>query len=86
MPRNMRRAIIAVRNKEVGLGRASKTFEVPKSTLKDKVNSGEANLNKLVKTKLGRKSVLDNDLEQSLVKYCLDTEARFYGLSTFQRN
>lgn len=78
---NMKRAIMAVRNKNMGLGRASIYFEVPKSTLKDKVNSGDNDLNKLVSTKLGRKPVLDSELEQSLVKYCLDMEARFYGLT-----
>ena len=37
----MRRAIIAVRAKEMGLLRASKLYDVPKSTLKDNVNSEE---------------------------------------------
>jgi hypothetical protein len=38
---NRMRAIITVKNKEMGLLRASKVFEVPKSTLKDKVKNKE---------------------------------------------
>jgi hypothetical protein len=38
---NMMSAIMAVRNKEMGLLQASIVFEVPKSTLKDKVKSKE---------------------------------------------
>ncbi|KAG8237905.1 hypothetical protein J437_LFUL017777 [Ladona fulva] len=62
---NMKRAIMAVRSKKMSLDRASKYSY-------DKVNSGDNDLNKLVPTKLGRKPVLDSELEQSLVKYCLD--------------
>lgn len=78
---NMKRAIVAVRSKEMGLLRASKIYEVPKSTLKDKVNSGEADINKLISVKLGRKPILGGDIESALVKYCLEMECRFYGLT-----
>lgn len=47
---DMKRAIICVRSKDMGLQRASNYFNVPKSTLKDKVNSGEQDLDKLVST------------------------------------
>ncbi|KAJ4435306.1 hypothetical protein ANN_17916 [Periplaneta americana] len=78
---DMKAAIISVRNKVMGLQRASNTFNVPKSTLKDKVNSKEEDVDKLVSTKLGRKPVLPFELEDSLVSYCLEMEKRFYGLS-----
>jgi hypothetical protein len=38
---NMMRAITAIRNKEMGLLRASKVFGMPKSILTDKVKSTE---------------------------------------------
>ncbi|KAJ4429765.1 hypothetical protein ANN_21969, partial [Periplaneta americana] len=78
---DMKAAIISVRNKVMGLQRASNTFNVPKSTLKDTVNSKEEDVDKLVSTKLGRKPVLPFELEDSLVSYCLEMEKRFYGLS-----
>jgi hypothetical protein len=40
------RAIMAVRNKEIGLLPVSKVFEVPKSTLKDKVKNTKLSLEK----------------------------------------
>ncbi|KAJ4441345.1 hypothetical protein ANN_11200 [Periplaneta americana] len=60
-------AIISVRKKGMALQRASNTFSVPKSTLKDKVNSKEEDVDKLVSTKLGREPVLPFELEDSLV-------------------
>jgi hypothetical protein len=40
----MANAIRAVRSKEMGLKRASRVFEVPRSMLKDKVNSNETDI------------------------------------------
>lgn len=81
LAKNMKKPILAVRAKEMGLQRASKHFDVPKSTLKDKVNSGDEDIDKLVSTKLGRKPALNLELEEELVKYCLEMESRFYGLT-----
>lgn len=78
----MRPAIIAVRKHVMGLQQASNNFNVPKSTLKDKVNSNEEDLDKLVRSKLGRESALPDELETALVSYCADKEERFYGLTT----
>ncbi|KAJ4450215.1 hypothetical protein ANN_01622 [Periplaneta americana] len=69
----MKAAIISVRNKVMGLQRASNTFNVPKYTLKDKVSNKEG-VYKLVSTKLGIKPVLPFELEDSLVSYCLEIE------------
>ncbi|KAJ4432639.1 hypothetical protein ANN_21262 [Periplaneta americana] len=66
--------IISVRNKVMGLQRASYTFNVPNYTLKDKVNNKEECVDKLVSTKLGIKPVLPFELEDSLVSYCLEKE------------
>nr|CAI5823692.1 unnamed protein product [Callosobruchus analis] len=78
----MRRAILAVRAKEMGLKRASNHFGVPKSTLKDKVNSKVKDIDQLVHSRLGRKPVLGDELENILISYCLEMEKRFYGLRT----
>ncbi|KAJ4449106.1 hypothetical protein ANN_00501 [Periplaneta americana] len=67
----MKAAIISVRNKV--MQRASNTFNVPKYTLKDKVNNKEG-VYKLVSTKLGIKPVLPFELEDSLVSYCFEME------------
>jgi hypothetical protein len=59
------------RKKEMRLLRASKLFEAPKSTLKNKVKSAEQNIEKSVNNQIGRKPVFSGDLENALVSYCL---------------
>jgi hypothetical protein len=77
---NMMRAIMAVRNKEMGLLRASKLYDGPKSTLKDKVNHKEQNVEKLVNIRIGRKPILPETLENSLVSYYLIMGKQFLDL------
>jgi hypothetical protein len=67
-------SIKAVWIKEMGLKRASKVYQVPRSTLKDKGNSKDTNIDKLINTRLGRKSVLPHKLEEELVSYCLSDD------------
>ncbi|KAJ8882174.1 hypothetical protein PR048_018662 [Dryococelus australis] len=43
-----------------------------------KINSREEDVDKLVSTKLGRKSTLGDEIEDALVKYCLEMEAKFF--------
>jgi len=71
----------AVRGEEMGLKKTSKEFEVPRSTLKNKVNNKKTDLEKLINTLLGRKPVLPYDLKEE-VSYCLMTERKFFGLTT----
>lgn len=75
----MANAIKAVRCKEMGLKTASRVFEVPRSTLKDKVNSKETDIEKLISTRLGRKPVLPSNVEEELVSYCLMMEKVFWA-------
>jgi hypothetical protein len=75
----MANAIRAVRSKEMGLKRASRVFEVPRSKLKNKVNSKETDIEN---TRLDRKPVLPYNLEEELVSYCLMVERKFFGLIT----
>lgn len=80
-PEDMRRAIEAVRAKQLGTRAAAKQYGVPRSTLKDKVNAeGSVDPETLANSKLGRKPVLTGEIEGSLVKYCLQMEQLFFGL------
>lgn len=57
-PEDMRRAIEAVRAKQLGTRAAAKQYGVPRSTLKDKVNAeGSVDPETLANSKLGRKPV-----------------------------
>ncbi|CAH1972182.1 unnamed protein product [Acanthoscelides obtectus] len=74
----MKRAVEAVKNKELGTLKASKAFGVPKSTLIDYVISKKPVT--LLAIKLGRKPTLTNELEEALVEYALEMERRYFGL------
>lgn len=60
----------------MGYLKASRTYNVPKSTLEDYVKHGSS------PDPPGRKPVLPLELEESLVNYCLEMDRRFFGLST----
>jgi hypothetical protein len=62
----MKRAVEAVLNKEMVLLKASKTFNVPRSTIKDYVKSNGRNT---VEALIGRKPVLLTDVEEEMVRY-----------------
>ncbi|CAH2006682.1 unnamed protein product [Acanthoscelides obtectus] len=79
----MKRAVEAVKTKEMGTLKASKAFGVPKSTLIDYVISKKPD-DTLLAIKLGRKPTLTNELEESLVEYALEMERRHPKLS-FQK-
>jgi hypothetical protein len=72
----------AITNNEMGLLRASKLYDVSKSTLKHNDNGKEQHIEKLVTIRNGRKPVLSKTLETSLVSYCLITEKSFFGFTT----
>lgn len=79
---NMVRAIDAVRKKEMGWVRASKTFNVPATTLRRRVE----NKNKVAtntKKHLGRhQNVLNEEAEKAIVANILELESRFFGLTS----
>lgn len=75
-PENMKNAIEAVRKQEMGYLKASRTYNVPKSTLEDYVKHGSS------PAPPGRKPTLPLELEESLVNYCLEMDRRFFGLTT----
>lgn len=77
----MKSAVIAVKNKEMGLLKASKTYGVPRSTLKDYVKKPLEDIQKLLDVPLGRKPILPVELEDELVEYCMNMECSYYGLT-----
>jgi hypothetical protein len=79
---SMVRAVKAVRDKEMGLLKASKMFNVPRATLKDCVNSRGKEVEHLVTMRMGRKPVLPAQIENKLVNYCLLMERNFFGPTT----
>lgn len=82
---HMEQAIDSVNNGQMGLKTASKTFNVPRSTLQRLARRAKANNlpsgSIIENTKLGRNTVLGSDAENELVDYILKMEAQFYGLT-----
>lgn len=74
----MKKAVECVKEKKWGYLRASKHFDVPRTTLfrlcqkKDAIS---------VKPRLGRKTILPDYLEKALVEYCLVMEKKLFGLT-----
>ena len=65
--------------KKRGYLKAAKTYNLPRQTL-FRLSKSSMEPEKDVLMKLGRKTVLGDDLENELVKYVLEMEVRFYGL------
>ena len=55
---------------------------MPRSTLKNEVNSKETDIEKLINIRLGQKPVLPYNLDEELVSYCLMMERKCCGLTT----
>lgn len=77
----MTKAVEAVRANEMGYKKAAKLFKVPRATLKDYVKNSEKSVETLVSGRMGRKPVLPTELEEELVKYCLQMEKNYYGVT-----
>lgn len=76
---NMREAIMAVREKKMGWFLASKTFNVPSTTLRRRVNTTEG----WKKNYLGGHKVTFNEtLENEIVEHLRNLEIRFFGFTT----
>src|SRR5258705_8314307 len=81
-PDDMEMAIAAVRTKKMGFLKASKYYSVPRSTL-FRLATGEVETSPAVRARipLGRKPVFNASMEAELVKYVLEMEARYFGLT-----
>ena len=76
----MELAINAIKQNKIGFLKASKIFNVPKSTLRR--HSKEQNiLGNGGHKHLGRHVDLPSDIEKQLVQHILELESRFYGLT-----
>nr|CAH7747809.1 unnamed protein product [Callosobruchus chinensis] len=74
-------AVAAVQTKKMGYLKASKTFSVPRATLFRFVKEKTDSIAEVVDKPIGRKPVLDRDIESHLVDYILVMEGLFYGLT-----
>ncbi|CAH2092167.1 unnamed protein product [Euphydryas editha] len=80
-PEAMKKAVEAVRTKEMGYKKAVKLFNVPRATLKDYVKKSDKPIEDIVSAKMGRKPILPVELEEELVGYCLQMEKNYYGVT-----
>ncbi|XP_055903963.1 tigger transposable element-derived protein 6-like [Eupeodes corollae] len=78
---DMIKAISAYKDKKMGFLKASKEFNVPKTTLRRLVAEDNKPLDKVVSAKLGRKPIFPLELEESLVDYTLQMEGKLFGLT-----
>jgi hypothetical protein len=60
--------------------RAAKQFIEQKGTLERCVKDSTKSLEELVQLNLGRRPILPDHMESELVKYCIEMDARYYGL------
>jgi transposase len=74
-------AVCAVRNTGMGLNKAAKIFNVPKTSLRRYVNMKTKTPEEVVETKSGRKPVFSAEMEKELVEYVLFMETRLFGLT-----
>lgn len=79
-PGDMVMAIKAIRNKELGLKKASHKFSVPRPTLQ-RLARGDKPPEEAATTRLGRKTIMGDKLERELVEYLLQVESKFYDLT-----
>lgn len=77
---DMQKAVEAVRAKKMGFLLASKMFCVPKTTL-IRMCKSESKISDLLTERLGRKPVLNKEMENDLVKYAKEMETRYWGLT-----
>ncbi|KAI5715791.1 hypothetical protein M8J77_022459 [Diaphorina citri] len=78
---DMELAIKSIREKEMGLKKAAKSYNVPKTTLRRLSLDPNVSYVNLEVPKLGRKPILTDELEKKLVEYLQIMEAKYYGLT-----
>ncbi|XP_069673331.1 uncharacterized protein [Periplaneta americana] len=75
-PEQMKMAVQAVRNGEMGSFKAARIYNVPQTTLERYVKDEMKSPTDVVKTKLGRKQYLPSDLQKDLAEHCILLEER----------
>ena len=76
--KNMELAVQEVSDKRVGFLKRAKTLGLPKSTLLTEISSEPSTA---TSKSLGRKPVLSPELEEELVRYLLQMESLYYGVT-----
>lgn len=77
----MKRAIAAVQNGDMGFWKASKTFSVPKTTLRRLAAIDNLPLEEIVAARLGRPPVLPPEIETNANHCILQMESKYFGLT-----
>ncbi|XP_044733227.1 uncharacterized protein LOC123295831 [Chrysoperla carnea] len=77
----MANAIKAIREKQMGFLKASKTYGVPKTTLIRLSKIEDKSISDITNQTLGRKSTLPSQLEDELADYILEMEKSGFGLT-----
>ena len=80
-PEWLKKAIEAIRNKEMDSYKAVTVFNVPQTTLRRYVKDRQKSSSVTIKTKLGREQVLPCEAENDLAEHCLVVERKFWGLT-----
>jgi hypothetical protein len=80
-PERMKATIEAIINKEMGSYKASRVFNVPKTTLQRYIKDRQKSSSKTVKIKLGTKQVLPCEAENDLAEQRLLIERKFFSLT-----
>nr|CAI5828493.1 unnamed protein product [Callosobruchus analis] len=73
----MEKAVSDVREKRMGTLKAPKTFGFPKSTVPRLAKMNNISVDQTAEIRLGRGTVLDAELEEALISYILEMEAKF---------
>ena len=76
----MKLALDALKNKQMGINKAAKTFSIPKTTLLRRFKQKNKYANDST-IQLGRPIDIPMELEQQLAEHCLKLESMFYGLT-----
>lgn len=76
----MKKAVLCCRNGLMGFEKASKMYNVPKTTLVRYVRSTK-HPSEVVETKMGRSTILPPQLEKALADHCIEMERRYFGLT-----
>jgi len=77
----MKAAIGAMRNKEMGIYKASRVFTLPQTTLRHYVKDRQKRSSVTIKTKLGKKQVLACEVENDLAQQCRLMERKIFDLT-----
>src|SRR6218665_3513712 len=78
---NMKHAIEALRNKKMGLKKACKEFNVPRTTLQRRYKSTVESTAAAAKKLGSRRNVFDMEMENELVQHVKDMENMLFGFT-----